>query len=259
MIQRKKIYLLIIILSLILIIFAIYRYTKKDKNNVEPIDRIEFNLSQVYPDSKVINVKSRQEYLIDSVRFYTKEFGTNNYKILIIAETFNDDGVIYRLYNTTDLSNVLKKVESLVRPMDYDQVMNSNIIVKDITGDGIDEFLFKVEISTQVTSYEVLFQSGNEFENIRVKGSNSKWISFDSIDYMNGFIYATWHATDARGTTKYSFKKNILDPLKNVGIFILNDESGDCEIRVNKVNDEFVALKRDKCDLIWDRLDEYLE
>lgn len=214
--------------------------------NDEVIDPAEL-LAEIYSSP---NIEDRGDhYLIDSKKeVYPKTILVGDSKLFVVAEK-QEYGGRYRFYTTDTHPKLLKEAEIFGSFTDNEEIFTKNFFEKDITGDGVEELFIKMQVSgNNLASYEVFQWENRVLANLKLAREKSSLVSFDEINNENGHITMTWHAVDAVGKTWYELNGTELTAGYNVGFFNVSLGSNRCEVRVNKVYDEFKTIDTKTCD-----------
>lgn len=246
--------LLIAGITIIVVVIALV-VTRYDQNG--DVSGLATPLSKIYGSSKIED--KGDYYLVDSKKVYSKTIQGEDSKLLLIAES-GEDGGIYRFYTLEEPPKLLKEVEIFGQFRDSEEVFKRGFFEKDITGDSINELFIKVLISgNNLAWYEIFRWEEGALVNLKRAGEKSNLVDFDDINYENDHITMTWHAVDASGKTSYDLKDNLLVPVKNIGFFHINNTEDQCEVRENKVYDEFIVLEKEKCSILGTNFDPYFD
>jgi hypothetical protein len=246
--KNKKVTISMLITFVTILVIVLFTYNEK-----KPVF-----LSQIFPTSKIQNTKDTSHYFVDSKEYYAREIVIGDITLNLVVENYQNEGSIYRFYSFGLNPKLLKEVESFIPPENSEQVLTKNLFTKEITGDTIPELFIKLESSANnVTSYEILRLENNSLINIKLSMEKNNWVSFDEIEYRNGYVAMTWHASDATGEVRYELKDNVLVPIRNIGFFLIQGTEDNCEIRENKVYDDFVVIGKEKCSVLGTNFDPY--
>lgn len=256
--SNKKVFITVIIIFLFILGGIFVVFSNKNKLDIGNAS-VSTQLKKIYGNKLIIITNDSDHYKINSQDFYGKGITVGDLLLLIVVENYQGQGGIYRYYTYDDKPKLLAEVDSFIKLDNSNQAFNENLFLKDITNDGVPEIFTKVQSGGQVVSYRILRLENGNLESIQLENQQDGKVDFDEVNYMNGYVYMAWHANDARGKTKYSLNTNNLVPVKNVGIFTVSNSEDICEVRVNKLYDEFTVIDKNKCDVVLNKLDEYLQ
>ncbi len=269
-INKKLIFLL---LSLVLI-FVVLTFFDLPKNSSQPVGTYNSLLSEIYTGSEIEIFNDENHFKIDGVDTHVKKIMVGTHELLLIVETkdatdsrLGPEESIYRFYTVGSNPKLIKEVNSLVPPLDSTQVLEQNFFEKDINGDGVEELFIKVEMASQVTSYEILSFGNNSLPNITLENSESNWIDFDDIDYRDGVVMLTWHGpvSDYKlGRNDYFWEEYTLKLVRSFVFKYQNMQNGNtsCYVlfKLPKEKDFYpIAEEKENCGNTLHDFDKYLQ
>lgn len=153
---------------------------------------------------------------------------------------------------------------AITDPMDGG-LWGGRYFTKDITGDGEPEIFIQMEANGHGNRwYQILQWQYGSFQKLTVEGTENEQISFNEIDYKDGFVYATWHGNFERGMTQYALTGNKLVRVKDVGLYTQDYNDTTCSVRqINVRQDQTVSTTHlgdiEDCQLWTENLDDYFE
>ncbi len=242
------------VLLLVLVIGYVYLSSRDNGGS----DTIPAALISIYKGSEI--QLQDDHYKIDGKDLFARSIAVGDNAFFLVVENYKDQGGIYRFYSADTNPVLLKEVGTFQVPENNKQVFEKNLQRKDITGDGIEEIIVKVQVSGgNLTSYQILTIGGNSLLNIKMEGAKNDWVDFDEIDYENGYVGITWHGTYERGKTIYSLSDNSLVLVKTVELYSYGEEEGVCLVREKKggEKDYRVIQRKQSCNVWTDSLDPY--
>lgn len=257
--KNKKIIIGVIVLVMA---GAIVSFLTKGSIDMHGQD-IPRTLEQLHKKSRIENTPEKHHYLIDGKEIYAREILLADETLFVTAQGVGDmspQGTVYKIYAVdSETPRLMKEVQSFIPPRTSSEVLVGNLFEKDITNDNIPELFIKVEQSaSNLRIYEILKREGNSFVNLTRERDNSSQVDFDEITRTGEYITMTWHAADAIGQTWYELNGTKFVPIQNVGFFQQPGGSGKCEVRVNKLYDQFVVVDTRDCSELGDEFSRYL-
>jgi len=221
------------ILGIILIIF-ISTFLLKDiifKPEKPPVENDEIKLlKQIFPEKLIISQNDKDHYFVDGKDYYVKSLGDVNrdgFSEFVSMEIIPGEGKTYKFYTKT-LNDYffIGEEATLIWHLEDNKNKEMEITLKDITGDGINEFIVRLaQSASNTTVYRILaFDDANKkLIIIPNKDYFSKKpetsIIFDEIRRENNFVVTIGHGGYNKTKSYYSINGNILNFERSIGVY----------------------------------------
>ena len=188
-------------------------------------------IGKIFPGSEIKTQENPYRYKIASKDYFIKKVSIGTHDFLVIFRNQTSYSSTYSIYNFGNPTRLIQ-IDSIPASV-AEEALSKYLQIKDITGDGLAEFIFKIFTTGKgQNAYNILRLKNDSNLEIMTIGewsteNKSDIIMFDTIKYKNQNVVITVHDLDVRSMLSYKIEGNSLIPSTSITFKLTDRTKGD--------------------------------